>query len=454
MFSSSEPEKKPKKTLQEKLSERKYHPPGRFVSFLYHFIASIVLLPRLNPHIKVTDDINKREGPCFLIWNHLSRLDHLFTMKATYPTRYNMVAGYSEFFRFHLYIVFILNQILPKKVFTQDFGGMRAMHSILKQNGVVTFAPEGMSSIYGTNQPVVPGTGRFLKHYGLPVYYLEMRGQYLTSTKHFLEERKGYTEAELKLLYTPEKLAEMTAEEIEDDINRLFRHDEFDWTKEHGYHWKMHGRGAEHLHEICYACPRCGSILTMVGKGNDIRCTACGNGASVDDTYAFVPFDGSCVLPASPTKWVEQERVQVIRAIRKDPVFSFTEHVQVGKLPEYKTIRKKKTSVPCGEGDLTWDHAGIHYKGTKDGKPWNFDLGYETVYSLVIMTSTAQFALYVGEEFYEFFPSRPSVGYALLITEEMHRLHVNLWKNFPWNSWMYEEADSESKLEEADNRQN
>ena len=120
-------------------------------------------------------------------------------MKAAYPTRYNMVAGYSEFFRSHLYLVFILNRILPKKVFTQDFGGMRAMHSIIKQNGVVAFAPEGMSSIYGTNQPVVPGTGKFLKHYGIPVYFLKMRGQYLTSTKHFLEIRKGRTEAELSL---------------------------------------------------------------------------------------------------------------------------------------------------------------------------------------------------------------------------------------------------------------
>ena len=428
----------PKKTLQQKLAERKYRAPGRFITGLYNLIGSTVLLPRYNPHIRITDDINKREGPCFLVWNHLSRVDHLYTMKAAYPTRYNMVAGYSEFFRFHLYLVFRLNQILPKKIFTQDFGGMRAMHSILKQNGVVAFSPEGMSSIYGTNQPVVPGTGRFLKHYGLPVYFLEMRGQYLTSTKHFLEERKGYTEAELKLLYTPEQLAEKTAEEIEDGLNSAFRHDEFAWSREHGYRWKMHGRSAEHLHEICFACPRCGKILSMRGEGSEIRCLSCGNAATVDDTYAFVPADETCVFPESPVKWVEQERVQVIRAIRKDPAFSFTEHVAVGKLPEYKTIRHMKTSVPCGEGDLTWDHEGIHYKGTKDGQPWSFDLSYETVYSLVIMTSTARFALYIGEEFFEFFPETPSVGYALLITEEMHRLHVNTWKNFPWNSWMYQ----------------
>ena len=71
-------------------------------------------------------------------------------------------------------------------------------------------------------------------------------------------------------------------------------------------------------------------------------------------------------------------------------------------------------------------------------EPFSFDLSYELVCSLVIMTSTSRFALYVGGEFYEFFPERPSVGKLLLITEEMHRLHYNVWKNFKWNDWMYE----------------
>ena len=445
--SSSEKPTGRKKTLQEKLAERKYHPPGRFISFLYRNIASVVLLPRLKPHITVVDDINKREGPCFLIWNHLSRLDHLYTMKAAAPTRYNMVAGYNEFFRRHLYIVFRLNQILPKKVFTQDFNGIRAINSIIHQNGVVTFAPEGMSSIYGTNQPVVPGTGKFLKHYRIPVYFLKMRGQYLTSTKHFLEERHGYTEAELSLLYTPEQLEAKTAEEIDDEINLLFKHDEFAWNKEKGYRWEMHGRSCEHLHEICYRCPRCGKDLVMAASGDEIRCTECGNGAKMDEYYAFRPFDETCVLPESPSRWVEQERVQIIRDIRSDPSYSFTEHMKLGTIPEYRTIGHMRTSEICGEGDMTWDHEGIHFRGTRDGKDWSFDLSYETVYSLVVMTSTAQFALYVDGEFCEFFPDRPSVGKALLITEEMHRLHFNVWKNFPWNAWMYEteKPDAEEK---------
>ena len=429
-------DKKP--SLQDKLNQRKFKRPSRFVTFLYNVIGSTVLLPKYAPHITKEVDISERQGPCFLIWNHLSRLDHLYTMKAAYPERYNMVAGYSEFFRSHLHTVFRLNQILPKKIFTNDRLFLKAMNSIIKQNGIVTFSPEGMSSIYGVNQPVVPGSGHFLKHYGLPVYCMNMRGQYLTSTKHYLEERKGRTEAHLFLLFTPEQLKEMTEEEIEDKLNETFRHDDYEWGQKNHIKWNMHGRSAEHLDEICYRCPRCGKDLVMRAEGERIFCTECGNGAVVNDYYEFEPFDGKCVLPVSPSKWVEQERVNIIDEIRKDPDYSFTEEVTLGYLPPDRYVPKKYTSIECGKGKITFDHSGIHYRGTRLGEEWSFDLGYSVIYSLVIMTSTAKFSLYVNNQFYEFTPVRRSVGKMLLITEEMHRYHYNVWKNFRWNDRMYE----------------
>ena len=429
---------KEKLTLQEKLKRRKYKTPSWIVTGLYDLIGSTVLLPKYNPHIEVIDDINEEKGACFIVWNHLSRLDHLYTMKAAYPRRYNMVAGYSEFFRGHLHLVFRLNQILPKKVYTLDRGGIKAISSVIAKGGAVAMSPEGMSSIYGTNQPVVPGSGKFLKHYKVPVYFLEMRGQYLTSTKHYLEERKGRTEARLYKLFTPEQLEEMSGEEIETKLNEVFRHDDYEWGIKNRIKWEMHGRSCEHLDEICYRCPRCGADLAMSAGGDEIKCVKCGNGAKMNDYYELIPFDADCVIPETPSKWVELERVNIIDEIRDDPGYSFTEHVKVGYLPPYKYLNKMKTSEECGDGTLTFDHSGIHFKGTKLGKEWNFDLSYATYYSLVVMTSTAKFSFYVDSEFYEFTPDRRSVGKMLLITEEMHRLHFNTWKNFPWNDWMYE----------------
>ena len=54
------------------------------------------------------------------------------------------------------------------------------------------------------------------------------------------------------------------------------------------------------------------------------------------------------------------------------------------------------------------------------------------------MTSTAKFSLYVNGAFYEFTPDRRSVGKMLLLTEEMHRYHYNIWRNFKWYDYLYE----------------
>ena len=37
-------------------------------------------------------------------------------------------------------------------------------------------------------------------------------------------------------------------------------------------------------------------------------------------------------------------------------------------------------------------------------------------------------------------------GYIYMLIQEMHRLHVNYWKNFPWFDYMYENLDEPSLL--------
>ena len=88
---------------------------------------------------------------------------------------------------------------------------------------------------------------------------------------------------------------------------------------------------------------------------------------------------------------------------------------------------------------LTIDHSGMHFDGTKQGEAWHFDLPYSVLYSLPIVTDTSYFSLYIDREYYDFFPERQSVGKMLVLTEEMHRLHENLWKNFKWYDYMYED---------------
>jgi ribosomal protein S27AE len=432
---------KNKKTIAQKLYERKYHRPNRFLYWLYYVLSKIFILHRYHPEILIKDDISKCQGPCFVIWNHLSRIDHAYLVEATYPKRLNILAGYNEFFRSHLQLPFKLMSILPKKNYANDIAGIKAMMKIVKEGGCIAFSPEGMSSIYGTNQPVVVGTGHLLKHFGIPVYFLKMRGEYLANTKVCLDARVGKCQAELSLLFKPEDLSKLSQEEIEDKINLAFKGDDYEYAKEQHVKWETNGRICEHLNDLCYRCPKCGKEMTMVAHGDEIKCSSCGNGAKMNDYYEFEPFDDKCVVPASPSKWVAEERMQIIRDIRKDPNYSYSANVRIGFLPKYHYLKHKATSEVLGSGVFTIDHQGVHFKGSKNGEPYAIDLKYNSVFSLVIVTDLTQFALYVGEEYVEFFPEIPCVGKLLLLTEEMHRLHVNTWKCLPWDAYMYQNLD-------------
>ena len=100
---------------------------------------------------------------------------------------------------------------------------------------------------------------------------------------------------------------------------------------------------------------------------------------------------------------------------------------------------KEKTSELCGKGKITVDHSGIHFEGEKHGEKWNFDLSYKNVYSLILVNDLTYFSFYVNGEYYDFFPEERVVGKILLLVEEFHRYHQNVWKNFPWNDYMYKE---------------
>jgi len=446
-------EKKKKLTLQEQLAARKYKKPGNLVMTGYHLLDKYIVGRKYRPHYVIKDDINKCEGPCFLIWNHLSRLDHLFVKEITHPRKITIVAGYNEFFRKKFSTIFNWMNIIPKKNYTDDFPSIRAMHSIIKQNGCICFSPEGMSSIYGTNQPIVAGTGRFLQSFHIPVYFMQLRGSYLTSTKVCLDERPGRVEAELSLLFTPEQMDAMTPAEIDEKINQAFKSDDYEWGKQNGIQWKNTKTICKRLEDICYKCPKCGEEFSMLGQNDEIKCLKCGNGAKMNASYEFLPFDENCVLPISPSKWVENERIDIIKEIRENKTFSFSDKVKIGELPKDHYIKgKDATSEPCGEGVLTFDHKGIHFEGTKNGQPWSFDKSYKSQFSLVIVTDTSYFALYINGEYYDFFPEGKTVGKMLLICEEMHRLHFNIWKNFSWCDYMYEtylESDKALREEEA-----
>ena len=434
-----------KMTIEETLKKRKYKIPSNLTWWAYAVLArSPFFGPKYHVHYEKIDDPRDCKTGCFIIWNHQSRRDYLFLKNLIAPKKFNMVAGYNEFFRKKFAWIFEKAQVLPKKNFTSDPVGVRAISTIIKQGGCVAFSPEGTSSIYGHNQPIVPGTGRFLQFFRVPVYVMHLEGSYLTSHKVCIDDRPGRVNASIRLMFTPEQLKEMTPEQIDNAINEEFRFDDYEWNKTARVKYKTKGKPCTNLDYICYKCPKCGEEMCIEAHDNIVKCQKCGNGCHINDYYDMLPFDDTCKIPVSPSAWFDWERISVINEIRNNKDYSLSFKVKMGKLPDYKPIKDNAAlALICGKGTFTIDHQGLHYQGTKDGEEFKFDVNYDIYYTLSIENDLTEFSVYVGGKMYEFFPLEHIGGKAMMVTEEMHRLHFNYWKNFPWFAYMYHGTELE-----------
>ena len=427
-----------KLTISQKLAKRKYKVPNRLISWIYKFIMWDNVAKKYKPIINRVDDVNDCDGPCFVIFNHLSRIDHAYILGATYPRKTNMMAAYNEFYRTKFSLIFNLAKIIPKKQYTADTLPIKAVSSIIKQGGCVTFAPEGLASDFGGNKPVVPGTSKMFKHFKVPVYFCYLEGQYLQNTKVCLDERYGQTHATMSLLFSKEDVEKLSVEEMDDILNQKFKRDEYQWNAEKKIKWETNGRICYRLEDLCYKCPKCGSEFTLKGEGDKITCSNCGNGATMDDFYQFHPYENA-VIPKSPLEWSEWQREQIINEIRQNPDYRFEDECEIGNLDEHKLLKgKTATSFKVGKGRIWIDHQGLHYEGTRNGQPYHFDVGYKNLYTLITEVDMSYFNLYINGEYFDVFPKHQTVWKFYLLVEEMHRYHVNFYKNFKWKDYMYE----------------
>ena len=124
-----------KLSISEKLAKRKYKKPSRFIYTIYKTIMLDMVAKKYKPKFNIIDDVNDCDGPCFVIFNHLSRIDHAYVMGATYPRVTNMMAGCNEFYRTKFSFIFGLNKVIPKKQYTADTLPIRAVSKIIKQGG-------------------------------------------------------------------------------------------------------------------------------------------------------------------------------------------------------------------------------------------------------------------------------------------------------------------------------
>lgn len=418
-----------KKTLEQLAHPARLKQPPKLLYRLLMLVGKILNM-RLKTNFTYKADPKNEPGPIVYIANHASRADYLFTAPVCYPKRLNFVVGYNEFFRFPVNLILRLMQVIPKKNFTPDTYTIRQIMNIIQDGGNICIMPEGMSSITGMAQPIIPGGARLLKKLGVPVYYSKISGGYLTYTKHCLDERIGRIDVVVDCMFTKDQLAALSVEDIEDKINELLAHDDYIWNKKEQVRFRGKGQMAKNLETLLYMCPKCRSMYQMISSGNRMKCLACGNEIEIDEYYNIKPV-GDSLCPSLVTDWTIMEREQAAHDVRTES-FEYRGRVKVGVLPEYKSLTGDQTSIICGEGELLLNADGLHFNGELEDKPFAFTMPPKQLPTFGMCTDISRFYTFVDGRFIEFYPDTHDVLRWDHLTEELHRAQGHDWQNTPY----------------------
>ncbi len=278
-------------------------PPSRV---LYTISARLIrLAARCVYHVSWSADpaIFRLEKPVIVIANHPSYYDPFFAGAVLCPLRVNFLAA-DNFFRSPI-LRALLRRIgaIPKIQFRPDPRAMKAMIGVIRRGGVLGIFPEGTRSVHGRRMPIEESFTKFIRRMGASVVYVNSQGAYLTWPRWSKSGvRKGRIRITAGVLATGGEIAGMSLPELHAKITSALDFDDYAMQKVHPVRYRS-GAPALGLESILHQCPRCGAMWAMRSMPHTLYCSACGNGAVMDDYGMLAPRDPSCVVFETPGEW-------------------------------------------------------------------------------------------------------------------------------------------------------
>ncbi len=302
--------------------------------------------------------------PYVLLCNHNAFLDFKVATRAIFPHRANYVVAIDGFIGREK----LLRDVgcICKRKFTSDLTLVRQLQQVIKNGDIAVIYPEARYSLCGTTAVLPESVGKLCRLLRVPVVTLICHGHHVNSPFWNLHERGvAPTEAEMRLLFTPEELARTGPDEINRRIVETFQYDDFAWQKERGIRTSYPKR-AEGLHKVLYQCPACGMEYQMSSRGSVLRCDACGKRWEMSELGELHALEGETEFSHIPD-WYEWERDNVRREVAEGRYSSGPLPVTVDSLPNADRFLR------LGEGTLVHDMNGFTVRG-EDGRGEPFEM--------------------------------------------------------------------------------
>ena len=338
-------------------------------------LTMILSAPDVKKHGAIIKKIGTEDlkPPYVMLCNHNAFLDFKVATKTIYPARANYVVAIDGFIGRE----WLLRQVgcICKRKFTNDITLIRQLKTVIDHGDVAMIYPEARYSLCGTTAVLPASLGKLCKLLKVPVAVLICHGHHVNSPFWNLHDRGVKpTEAEFRLLFTPEELAASSADELNRRIVEAFQYDDFAWQKEKGIRTPYEGR-AEGLHKVLYQCPHCLTEFRMSSKGTKLFCGSCGKSWTMSELGELSADEGETEFSHIPD-WYEWERANVQKEVADGTYSSGVLPVTVDTLPNAKKF------IRLGEGTMVHDMNGFTVRGTDvDGDPFEMIKTVPSLYS-------------------------------------------------------------------------
>ena len=245
---------------------------------------------------------------------------------------------------------------IPTAKFVTDLNLVRDITYALKtlKSSVLMF-PEAGYSFDGTATKLPDSLGHFVKRLGVPLVTITTYGAFARDPLYNnLQRRRVPVTATMEYVLSPEEIAALPEEEIAAKITEKFSFDNFRWQQEHHVRIDEPFR-ADFLNRLLYKCPACGVEGQTEGKGDTLRCHACGKSWVLDEYGYLSATEGETEFSHIPD-WMAWQR-QAVREELEQNNYLLDVAVEIYMLVDEKCL------YHVGQGRLHHDKEGFHLTG-------------------------------------------------------------------------------------------
>ena len=256
---------------------------------LRHKIIFKVVGPIMNAYLKKKFNFTYTacdiKPPFLVLANHTIDFDPFFVAKAFNCPIYFVMSDHVASLKAGKLIKHLVSPI-PITKSGVDAETTKNVFEIIREGGAVGIFPEGNKSFAGDMSYIKPSTAKLAKRLNVPVVIYRIEGGYFSSPRWTKNKRKGHIHSYVSEIITPEQMSSMTNEQLYEKLVTSLRVNAYEEQEKNLV--KFVGTNyAKNIQALLYACPNCGSLCSVYGEGDKIKCSHCDLDAKLNE-YGYV----------------------------------------------------------------------------------------------------------------------------------------------------------------------